>query len=143
MWLAVVGAPVMFALGGYDYYRASKLKNDGFTVTGTLVDSSMLDTGKGRTGFRITLDYKPPDDASTYRKEFAVSQATFEQARELRELPVRYLPSDPTVSAVGDDAGIDPEPFAIGAGLIVFALAVWAFLRWQSARVEAYVTGDV
>jgi hypothetical protein len=105
-----------------------------------VVDSNTLDTGKGRTSYRITLDYKPPNDETTYRKEFFVTEEIYNQARQAGTFPVTYLRSDPTVSTAGDDIPVQTEPFAIGGGLIIFALAVWYYLRRQMQKVDRYVT---
>jgi Protein of unknown function (DUF3592) len=140
MWLALIGGPLMIAMGGYEYHRTSKLKTEGATIPGVVVDSNTLDTGKGRTSYRITLDYKPPNDETTYRKEFFVTEVIYDKARQAGHVPVTYLQSDPTVSAAGDDIQVQTEPFAIGGGLIIFALAVRYYLRRQMQEVERYVS---
>lgn len=143
MWLAFLGGPVMIAMGAYEYYRTSKLKTEGAKSPGMVVDSNTLDTGKGRTSFRITVDYKPANDEATYRKEFFVPEAIYNHARQAGQVPVTYLPRDPAVSAVGDDIPVQTEPFAIGGGLILFAFAVLYYLRRTTKNVENYVTADV
>ena len=140
MCLALIGGPLIIAMGGLEYHRTSKLKTEGAKIPGVVVDSSTLDTGKGRTSYRIILDYKPPNDETTYRKEFFVTEEIYNQARQAGHVPVTYLRSDPTVSTAGDDIHVQTEPFAMGGGLILFALAVWYYLRMQKQRVERYVT---
>jgi hypothetical protein len=136
MWLAFIGGPVMLAIGGYEYVRASKLKTEGAKIPGILVASNTLNTGKGRVSHRITLDYKPAGANATYRKEFVVAEPIYDRARQDGQVPVTYLPSDPRVSTAGDDVPIETEQFAIGGGLIVFAFVVWLVLRRQTRRVE-------
>lgn len=140
MCLALIGGPLAIAMGGYDYHRTSKLKTEGTKISGIVVDSNTLDTGKGRASYRITLDYKPPNDETTYRKEFFVAKEIYNQARQAGTIPVTYLRSDPTVSTAGDDIPVQTEPFAIGGGLILFAVAVWYYLRRQMQKVERYMT---
>jgi len=142
MGLAFVGGPLMIAMGGYEYYRTSKLKTEGAKIPGTLVESNALDTGKDRTSYRITLEYLPPNDDTTYRKEFFVTEAIYNHARQAGQVPVTYLPSDPTVSTAGDDITVQTEPFAMGGGLIVFAFAVLYYQRRQMQKVERYVTAE-
>ena len=142
MWLAFVGGSGMIAMGGYEYYRTSRLKTEGVKISGSLVDSNTLDTGMGRTSYRITLDYKPPDDDTTYRKEFFATEVIYNQARDAGQVPVTYLPSDPTLSTAGDDIPVKTEPFAIGGGLIILAFAVWYYLRSQMQKVESYVVAE-
>lgn len=141
MWLALLGGPLAIAMGVYEYDRTSRLKTEGVEVPGTLVDSSTLNTGKGRTSYHVTLDYTPTDGATTYRKEFFVSEALYDTARQAGQLPVTYLPSDPTVSAAGEDIPFQTEQFAIGGGLILAACGVWYYLRRQMQQVEDYITG--
>ena len=138
MWLALICGPLTIAMGGYEYYRTSKLKTEGAKIPGVVVDSNTFDTGKGRTSYRITLDYKPPNDETTYRKEFFVTAVIYDKAKQAGHVPVTYLKSDPTVSAAGDDIQVQTEPFAIGGGLILFAIAVWYYLRRQMRFLEAY-----
>ena len=142
MWLAFIGGPVMLAMGGYEYYRTSRLKTQGVKTSGILVDSSTRATGKGRTAHRITLDYKLPGGTPTYRKEFSVSEAVYSQARQDGRLPVTYLPQDPTVSMAGDHLPVETEPFAIGGGLIIFGLVVWYVLRRQASKERNSVGGE-
>lgn len=123
MWLALIGGTLMIAMGGYEYDRTSKLKTEGATIPGVVVDGNALDTGKGRTSYRITLDYRPPNDGTTYRKEFFVTEAIYNKARQAGHVPLTCLQSDPTVSTAGDEIQVQTESFAIGGGLILFALA--------------------
>ena len=142
MWLAFLGGLVMIAIGGYGSYQSAKLKSQGVQVPGILVDSNTPSTGKGRTSYRITLDYKSVDNEITYRKEFVVSEAVYSQARQAGQVPVIFLPSDPTVSAAGGRIDAETEPFAIGAGLLVFAFALRYYLRREMRKVEAYITAE-
>ena len=108
-------------------------------MPGTVFDHGTLNTGRGRTSYRLTLDYKPPVGETTYHKEFIVSEVIYNQALQARQAPVTYLPSEPERSAVGNDFQPDTEPLAIGGALILFALAVSFFLRWQVKRVQGYL----
>ncbi len=66
MWLAVILGPVIVALGGSEYLQSSKLKSEGLKAPGTVVESSTLATGKGRTSYyRPAFDYQPPDVRAT------------------------------------------------------------------------------
>nr|WP_261361264.1 DUF3592 domain-containing protein [Aeoliella straminimaris] len=142
MWLAAVGGLVMLAGGGYEYHRMQRLGREGKQVPGTLVDSSTLNTGKGRTSYHLVLDYKPPDSETTYRKEFFVDQTVYNQAQQAGQVPVTYLPSDPTLSTGNQQAKGDTEPLVIGGGLLLVAVGIWAYLRWQIRRVMRYVMGE-
>ena len=142
MWLAFVGGPVMIAKGGYEYNRTSRLKTEGVRTRGTLVDSDGLDTGKGRRSYRITLDYKSKNGETTYRKMFVVTEALYNQARRAGQAQVTFLPDDPGVSTAGDHIPVKSEFFAIGGGLILFALVVWRYRRRQMRSVESYLVGE-
>jgi hypothetical protein len=141
MWLALAGGVLMTVMGGYEYYRLSSLKSKGEKIPGRLVDSRTLNTGKGRTSYQVTLDYKPPKSETTYRKDFFVPESVYVQASEVGEADVTYLPDDPTVSEAGGEIRVDTEPLAIAGGLFVAAGALWYFQRRQLAKVESYVTG--
>lgn len=142
MWLAFLGGPCFIANGYYSYTHAAKLRAEGIKTAGTLVDSSREDTGKGRTVFRITLDYAPPPNEMTYRKEFIVPEAIFQQALQAGQYPVTYSPKDPTASMVNDDLSAEVEPIVIGFGLILFSMGVWYYLRRQSLSVDRYLAGE-
>lgn len=143
MWLAFIGGPVMIAMGGYESYRTSQLRTRGETIRGTLVTHDTLATGKGRTSYHVTLDYAPPESETTFRKEFFVSKTHYEQAVHDGHIDVTYLPSDPTLSTVGDNLPFNTEPYAIGGGLLLIALGAWYFQRRQRAKVERYVMDGV
>ena len=142
MWLAAVGGLVVLAGGGYEYHRMQRLGREGKQVPGTLVDSSTLNTGKGRTSYHLMLDYQPPNSEITYRKEFFVAQSIYDQALKAGQVPVTYLPSDPTLSTASQQAKGDTEPLAIGGGLLLVAVGIWAYRRWQVRRVMRYVLGE-
>lgn len=102
MLLALIGGPIMIAASSYEYYQISKLRTDGRTAPGVLVHSHTVGTGKGRTSYQITLDYKPPHNDVMYRKTFFVTEAVYDQARQTGQIPVKYLPSNARVSTTTD-----------------------------------------
>jgi hypothetical protein len=143
MWLAFIGGPLVIAMGLYEAYRGWHLKSSGQAVTGVLVSSEALNTGKGRTSYQIVVDYLPPGSKTKYRKRFVVGEEEFQQAKKAGSCTVRYLESDPAFSRVGDGGGDEGEMIAMGAGVLLFGAGVWWYLRRQLAAVEKYVWGGM
>jgi hypothetical protein len=140
-WLALVSGVLMTCGGAYEYYRANQLREHGVKTEGTLFDSSVLNTGKGRRSYDVIVDYDAKENKQGYRKRFNVSEGVFNEITRTGKTTVTYLPSDPTQSAVGDVIKADTEPLAIGVGLFLVGIAVHFYLRRQASRLEAYVTG--
>jgi hypothetical protein len=80
MWLAFIGAPVFLAVAAYQYYDTLKLEKQGVQVVGTVVDSHPWRTVKGRTSYRITVDYLPKD-YPLHRKQFIVPESVCDWRR--------------------------------------------------------------
>lgn len=140
-WLALVGGIVMLGGGTYEYMQAVKLQTSGEQTVGKLFDKTTLATGKGRTSYQVILDYKPPDDATTYRKPFVVSKELFDQIAQQGEATVTYLPDSPETSSVGGQTRINTEPLAIGGGLVLVSAVVWWYQRREWKKIHAYITG--
>lgn len=141
MWLAFIGAPIFIVVAGYQYFDSLKLQRHGVQVVGTLAGSSARSTGRGRVSYRITVDYSPKDNP-LHRKEFVVPESIFVAATRDNEIPVVYLPADPTISVVGRTPTPRSEPFAIGGGLLLFALSIRFYLKRLRDRVETYARGE-
>jgi len=141
MWFSLLGGVILLGKGGYDYWLVSQLRSEGISTLGTLFDSRTVDTGRGRTSYRITLDYQPEGSEMALRKEFVVPQPLYHLAQQTQKMPVIYLPSDPTTSQVGAIPKFDPEPIAMGAGLLLLATAVRFYLWGKMRQVEKFV-GD-
>jgi hypothetical protein len=138
MFLGLIGGPIVFGIGYYQYLEVAKLREEGKTTEGTVVDSSTLATGKGRTSCRLVVDYKP-EGFPIHRKEFlGVLPQVFEQATATRKIPVRYLASKPAVSAIGEQIRADTEPMAIGVGVFVVSFLIWLYFRKKAkgSRLE-------
>ena len=141
MWLAFIGAPVFLTIAAYQYYDTLKLEKQGVQVVGTVVDSHPWKTVKGQTSYRITVDYLPKD-YPLHRKQFIVPESVSVAATRDSEIPVVYLPTDPTNSVVGQAPTPRLETFAIGGGLLLFATLVWLYLKRLTTRVQAYARGE-
>lgn len=139
MWLAPLAGLVMLANGGYEYWRTQQFKEVGVQVPGQLFHTDVVATGKGRTSYRVTLDYTPLDQDEVYRQQFTVSKSLYDTALRQEELPVTYLPEDPAQAVAGSEIPIQWESFAIGGGLILAAAAVWYFLRRQALKVAQFI----
>jgi hypothetical protein len=140
-WLALVGGIVMLCGGAYEYWRGVQLQTTGKQTVGKLFSNNEVATGKGRTSYRVLLDYKPVDSATTFRKEFVVGKPLYDQIVQNGETTVTYAPSDPETSAVGAKLPINTEPLAIGAGLLLVSAGVWWYQRREWQKIYAYMTG--
>jgi Protein of unknown function (DUF3592) len=140
MWLMLIGGPFVICMGLYEQYRVSQLRTVGQKVDGKLFDSNSLNTGNGRTSYHLTVDYRPPASDTMYRKDFTVDETTFQQVKEAGTCMVTYLPSDPTVSGIGDNVKADSEPLAIGGGLLAIAGVIWLYFRKQTQDVEKFLS---
>ena len=141
MWLSLAGGLAALGGGGYENYRAQQLRSHGQQVEGVLVDSGKLSTGKGRTAYSVTLNYLPPNDATTYQKQFSVTEPQFNEILQAGKAQVTYLATDPTQSAVGGVIKPNYEPLAMGIGLLAVSGGIALFRRRQWQKVEAYIHG--
>jgi hypothetical protein len=140
-WLAMVGGAIVAIGGAYKCYEIYQLKSRGVSIQGTLFNHSTLATGKGRTSYDIIVDYDPKELPQGVRKRFNVLESVYRDAKQNGAVEVTYLPSDPTISAVGSNFHYDAEPIAIGIGVFVFGLVLHFYLRWKLAQVVNYVQG--
>lgn len=140
-WLALVGGIGMLAGGAYQYSQSMKLQTGGSRTVGKVSDHGMVDTGKGRTSYRVIVDYKPAEKATLYRKPFVVSKTQYDTIVQAGEATVTYLPNDPETSVVGDTVKVEAEPFAIGGGLLLVSLGLWWYQRREWQKIHAYITG--
>lgn len=141
MWLGFLIGPLTMAYGGYAYLQVAKLRTEGEKTTGILFDSGLTQTGKGRVSYRITLDYTPPHNETTIRKDFVVPEAIYQQARQAGQYPVIYSARDPEFSIVSGDLSAEIEPLVIGIGLCLFSVGVWYYRRRQSASLDRDLQG--
>jgi len=142
MFLGLIGGPIVFGVGFYKYLEVGKLRKEGRTTDGTVIDGSAVSTGLGRTSYRLVVEYKP-EGFPTHRKTFArVLPQTYEAATTARKIQVRYLPDKPAVSALGDHIAADTEPMAIGAGVFVVSLVIWLYFRRKYREFDAAIHGE-
>ena len=141
-WLALVGGLVLLAGGAWNLYRAQQLIRSGATVVGELHDSATTRTSKGRTVYKLTLDYTPEGSSTTYRKEFVVSESLYNAGRIAGRAPVTFMPSDPEFSQVGSEVAPEYEPLAMGAGLLLVSGALAYYQRRQMKRIDQYIYQD-
>lgn len=141
MWLSLVGGLAALGGGGYELYRAQQLQTHGQQIEGALVDSNKLSTGQGRTAYSVTLQYHPPNDPTTYQKQFSVTEPQYDEILQTGKAPVTYLAADPTQSAVGGIVKTNYEPLAMGVGLLAVSGGIALFRRRQANQVETYIHG--
>lgn len=121
MCLGLIGGPIVFGIGLFQYLETKGLKTKGVTVEAQVQNTSTLNTGKGRRVYNLVADYRP-EGHPIHRKEFVVRQDEYESAKSTGKIPVTFLADKPSVSAAGADVHPDNEPMAIGVGVFVVAL---------------------
>ncbi len=138
MYLGLVCGPIVFGVGVRDYRRVKGLKSNGVTVEATVVETSVMNTGKGRRVYKVVADYHP-EGHPIHRKFFHVSEDEYNRARETGKISVTYLPAEPLRSAAGDEIHPPTESMAIGAGIFVVCLLVWNHFRKKQKALLAEV----
>lgn len=128
MWLGLIGGPIVFGVGLYQFLEMKSLKVKGITVQADVRDCSILNTGEGRHVYKVTADYQPAE-YPIHRKEFIVQKNEYEEAQASRKIAVMFLPEDPSVSAAGTVIHPDTEPMIIGAGVFSVALAILLYFK--------------
>lgn len=136
MLFGMIGGPVVFGVGLFQYRQTKLLLTTGVSVEATVRDTSTLGTGKGRQVFKVVADYRP-EGYPVHRKEFVVRQEEYESARATGTIPVKYLPGKPTLSAAGAAVRPDSEPMAIGVGLFAVSALIWLYFHRKGKEVEA------
>ena len=141
MYLGLIGGPIVFGIGLFQYLELNGLKTKGVTLEAQVQDTSTLSTGRGRRVYKVVADYRPQGHP-IYRKEFVVRHEEYESARATGKIPVTFLTDKPTVSAAGADVHPDCEPMAIGAGVFIVALLIWLYFRKKSKEIEGAILGS-
>jgi hypothetical protein len=140
MFLGLIGGPIVFGIGLFQYLQTKSLKTKGLTVEAQVQETSIFNTGKGRSVYKVVADYHP-EGRPIHRKEFVVRQDEYEKAETTKKIPVTFLPSDPSVSAAGAEVHPDNEPMAIGAGVFVVAFLIWLYFRRKSKEIDEAIFG--
>lgn len=141
-WIALAGGLFLLGGGAYEYYRQTRILKERVRVAAKLVDSGTSAASKGKTVYRLTVDYRENEQAQTYRKEFAVPEKLYETTRQTRTVPVKFLPDDPGQSLIGDSATADIEPMLIGGTLVLCFVAITVYYRRKFRQIDRYILGE-
>jgi hypothetical protein len=103
--LAIAGGAALLGVGllvvGFkDFRQSKKLQAEGKQVTGTVTDSDVQRGRKGRRSYYLTVDFKTEAGVELEARQ-RVSKSLFEEASKAGNVPVVYLPADPTVATFG------------------------------------------
>jgi hypothetical protein len=135
--LGLIGGLLAMGIALTEWATHSKLMSAGVVAPARVVDREALDTGRGRSSRKLTLDYQPEVKAGgkriTYRKEFTVSDEIDAATRMGAPIAVRFLPDDPTISEVVGNPTDLGEKFAISAGVLLFGIALIVYLARRRA----------
>jgi hypothetical protein len=98
----LVGA--VFLVMGWSELRASqKLVAEGKAATADVLSKETKRGRKGRRSYYLNVQFKTESGAQTQQR-LPVSSSEFDNTGQGGTVPVRYLPSDPSVCQVGDKA---------------------------------------
>ncbi|HEV3163556.1 MAG TPA: DUF3592 domain-containing protein [Isosphaeraceae bacterium] len=122
--LCVIGGVAGSIFGYQELDKERRLQREGVTVPAKFVEHDTLASNRGRTSYKVLLHYRPeaadPDAKNTtYDKEFTVSSEIYEAAQNGKPITVRYLPADPTISAVSGNPARASEKISIAVGLMI------------------------
>jgi len=129
--LCLLGGVALGVFGLKTRMIAQRLDAEGIVVPGQVVDRTLTRGRRGSKSYHVVVEYypkgKPLGEYLTHT--FSVSARTFESTQAQPSVSVRYLPSDPTVSAIEgerDDGmfGLVGGPIlvVVGLGVVGFAL---------------------
>jgi hypothetical protein len=141
MFLGLIGGPIVFGIGVYDFLQMKSLKTKGITVDAEVQDVSILNTGKGRRVYKVVADYHP-DGYPIHRKEFVVRKGEYDTADTSRKISVTFLAAKPSVSSAGDEVRSDTEPMAIGVGVFVVASMILFYFKKKDKEIEKAIFGE-
>ena len=141
MAIGLIGGPLVSGMGLYRYLEMKGLKTKGVTVEAKVLDTSILNTGKGRRVYKVVAGYRPKGHP-IYCREFVVRQAEYETAKATGKIPVTFLADKPTVSVAGTEVRTDNEPIVLGAGVFIVALFIWLYFRKKQKEIEAVFMGN-
>ena len=121
--------------------RANSLNQSGLTVTARVVNAHISTDNKGFKHYILNYTFAvggtgAATRSNSYQEEAAVTQATFSSHPVGSAIPVRYLPSDPTVSDIPGQSGesglnILFIGFGLGFYLIGIGLGWFVVKNWR------------
>lgn len=127
--LVVVVAAREAATAGRDTLAAAaQLAEHGANATATVTERTRVDRWRWPDEHLVTFTFATGSvlrgDFAAHRGEAPVSAAFFESVREGGQVPVRYLPDDPTVAELEPGAVAARGWNAAGVGLVVAAISL-------------------
>jgi hypothetical protein len=128
MAIGLIGGPLVSGIGLYRYLEMNGLETKGVTIEAKVLDTNILNTGKGRRVYKVVAGYRPKG-RPIYCREFIVRQEEYETAKATGKIPVTFLADKPAVSAAGSEVRPDNEPIVLGAGVFVIALFICLCFR--------------
>jgi hypothetical protein len=141
-WLALVGGLCLLLGGAYETFRKTKIRTEGVRVSAKLVEHGTQNTLKGKTFYRVLVDFCEAEGMQVYRMEFFVSQKLYEQTVRAGMVPITFLVQDPSQAIIGDVVSLNSEPFAIGIVLILLFVAVELYGRRNHRQIDAYIRSE-
>ncbi len=127
--LCLIGGIAFGSYGLKTRMTAQRLDAEGVVVSGQVVDHQMTRGRRGSKSYQIVVEYSPKDSTlgQYLSHKYSVSARTFEATQVQPVVSVRYLPSDPTVSAIEGERDYGMFGLVGGPILVVVGLGVVGF----------------
>lgn len=141
--LLAIAAAVAAATDGRDALgHSTQLAEHGVetmaTITGRAREDRLRSPSRRRVTFTFASGSITRGDFAVHRAEVAVSAGFYDRIQEGGEVPVRYLPDDPSVVELEPGALASEGWNAAGVSLVLVTIAFLLFLVvWRQARCAA------
>ena len=118
---AFLGGLAALAVGGFliflgfkEYRNSKRLVKDGKAVVAKVTDKDMTTGRKGRRSYYMNVEFKT-EAGQQVDERLKVSSSDYDSAPVGGNVQVHYLPDDPTICQVGNQAQVKWTTFVIGA----------------------------
>src|SRR4051812_17904614 len=99
--VAFVGGPWMIWSGFRDFQNKDRLSSEGVTATAQVLDKSISRRSRGADRCFVSVQYRT-GAGQELRQNVQVIQSEYDRTTPGATVTVRYLGSDPNISAIGE-----------------------------------------
>jgi hypothetical protein len=128
--MVIVGLGLIIA-GFFQLHRTRRLAAEGRAATASVISKEYQRGSKGRKSYYLEVQYQT-ESGTTLVERASVSRTRYEQVRVGATVPLRYLPDDPTVFALGVE--VKPDYFFLFMGSLFLFIAGIYYLFGRESR---------